>query len=130
MLASLICWVSPTLHGQRPFKVAPPIDKTGWWVRVNVGATKAKQVNFGVAEKPKPEADSFRAWTPGAPRELELPREFQKSQTLTLTVKTLPPEGSAEFCVFYQSQGIALVEFTGDHKRQLNSKTKEPKCLP
>jgi len=112
-----------------------------WWVRVNADATEARAITwrFGKTEAdmtPKvPEPSHSLFWNRGTKINPELGNQDRRlypgnmtvwlweylrpEETIYLSAKAEPPTARASFCVFYQQQGVALIQFRNEIDKPL-----------
>ena len=103
--------------------------KGGWWLRIDTKATKAASIQWELGTNPKKLTEKA-TWTAGGAAEMDLPEIVRKENLIHMQAITAPGAATVVMCVFYQQQGVARIEFNGTDGRQLNQKTKEPKCTP
>lgn len=125
-----------------------------WWVRVNADATDAREIRwrFGKTEAemtPKvPEPSHSLSWSRGRAIAPELGNEDRRlypgnmpvwlweylkpEQAIYLSAKAEPANATGSFCVFYQQQGVALIQFRNSTEKplQVTRADHETLCQP
>ena len=101
--------------------------ENGWWIRINTTATKASAIawQFGTIPNDLTAQDS---WRPGMDRDIVLTDRLRLENSIYMRATSLPADATVSFCIFWQVQGVALVEFAGTADRQLHISMHEPRC--
>jgi hypothetical protein len=114
-------------QAQKPMTTTalPAAARQGWWIRVN-GASEAPYVHlrFG-ADKKRLSAPITRAQ--GDP-DFDVPEANRTLGSLEIAALALPPDKKASFCVFYQNQGVKLVEFQHEQALTVSQADRDEAC--
>lgn len=105
----------------------PAAARQGWWIRVN-GATEAPYVylRFG-AERNKLSAPITRA---NSDPDFDFPDATRTLGRVEIAALAMPPDKKASFCVFYQDQGVKLVEFQHEQALTVTQTDRDAACTP
>lgn len=116
-------------QNQRPNAIpAEAATRDGWWIRLNP-FNQADNVSwrFGVARSRL--GTPLRWWRDEQPNEFDVPTAERGVKVLHLAAFGIPYKERVSFCVFYQDQGVALVEFAGEKALQVDQDQREPACV-
>jgi hypothetical protein len=124
-----------------------------WWIRLN-GATNAREItwrlgkNEGELTPYLPEPNHYLHWNGGRLVSPDLGTQdrrlypgnmtlwlweyLQPEQIIYLHARTRPATAAASFCVFYQQQGVAMVQFRGEIEKpvKIDRAERETRCIP
>ena len=136
-----------------PTRTGPPVTENhpdwkvlsvgGWWIKVNVEGTSTQEIAWIFGKSPA-SLWWHKSWerprTHGGPipeHELypgNLPAsgwiELQPLRVIYVRATTKEEADSASFCVFYQQQAVARVDFIGETTVKLDAARHEPRCAP
>ena len=123
-----------------------------WWIRVNQKGTNAREIRWELGtsatelDVPATLTRSLRWDGRGLPGDRELPitdrrlypgnmtlwiwEHLREAPVIHVRATTTPKTASASFCVFYQQQGVELVNFSGKIDRDISVSTRVPQCAP
>jgi hypothetical protein len=114
---------APRLNAEQ--RTAP--TENGWWIRINTAVTRATEIawQFGTTSNALIASDTWRS---GFGSDIVLADPLRLENFIHIRAASQPAEAPASFCVFWQQQGVALVEFAGTADRQLHISMNEPRC--
>ncbi|MGE0128755.1 MAG: hypothetical protein AB7U82_11805 [Blastocatellales bacterium] len=87
--------------------------KTGWWVRINPGATTAQMITFQVGTS-KFQREEWRVWNTGEPAEFDVPEKYLQAPRLYLRGNVSPIGKLATLCLMYKGRGVEHMSFDDD----------------
>lgn len=118
-----------TAPSQQRLRFGAAVSQDGWWMRVKMPDTKATEINFQLGTNPK-NVTANESWRPGPVNEIVFPAALQQETVIHVHATAEPGGRVAAVCVFFQTQGVEALDFTGSVDRQINAKSKAPQCVP
>jgi hypothetical protein len=110
--------------------IAPaPVTREGWWIRLNP-ANQADNVSWRFGAARNRLMNPVRWWRNENQTEFDLPAAQRGLGVLHVAAIGLPYKAPVSFCVFFQNNGAALVEFAGEWNAQVAQDQREPACVP
>ena len=132
-------------------RTGPPLTDTarnweilsvgGWWIKVNATNTTTEQIDWSFGKNP--ESLWWRVlWQRPYTRDGRIPErllypgnipasgwiELQPIRVIYVRAETKDETDSASFCVFYQQDAVARIDFVGETLVQLDATNREPRC--
>jgi hypothetical protein len=156
-LVAIICSIpvvapNAQVPAEIPTRAGPPLTDGhgwkilsvgGWWIRVNGEGTTTRQIDWQFGKGPE-----FVWWNVfwlrpltrdgRIPERLLYPGniptsgwiELQPLQVIYVRATTKDETDSASFCVFYQQEAVARIDFVGETLQRLDATQREPRCTP
>ncbi len=101
--------------------------KSGWWIRINPGATTAELITFQIGTA-KFQREEWRVWRAGEPAEFDVPEKYLQAPRLYVRGNVTPIGKLATLCVMYKARGVEHMSFDDDDS-ETNSQTEvDIKC--
>lgn len=101
--------------------------KTGWWVRVNPGATTAQMITFQIGTS-KLQREEWRVWKAGEPAEFDVPERYSQAPRLYLRGSVTPIGKIATLCLMYKDHGVEHMNFDDDDSETKSQTEIDIKC--
>lgn len=115
----------------RPNAIAAdaPLTKEGWWIRVNeANQTTNLSWRFGATRGGL--GTPVRWWKGEHPVAFDVPGEERDVDTLHVAAYGLPYKQPFSFCLFFQDQGVKLMELAGETVAAVARNERDPACVP
>jgi hypothetical protein len=101
--------------------------KSGWWVRINPGATTAEMITFQIGAS-KLQREEWRVWRAGEPTEFDVPEKYLQSPRLYLRGNVTPIGRLATLCLMYKDRGVEHMSFDDDESETKSQTEIDIKC--
>jgi hypothetical protein len=115
----------------------------GWWLKVNAEGTNTEKIGWEFG-KSLEALGWYMSWRRPMTRDGSIPErqlypgnlpasawvELQPLRVIYVRATTRKETESASFCVFYQQQAVARIDFTGEIVVQLDARRHAPTCTP
>ena len=124
---------SPSTAGQpasQPSSQPPSSSaatKSGWWVRINPGATTAEVVTFQIGTS-KIQREEWRVWRAGEPAEFDVPEKYIQVPRLYVRGNVSPIGKLATLCMMYKTRGVEHMSFDDDDAETKSQAEIDIKC--
>jgi len=124
---------SPATAGQPQTQPSSPTStsslatKTGWWVRINPGATTAQLITFQIGTS-KVQREEWRVWNAGEPAEFDVPERYLQAPRLYLRGNVTPIGKIATLCLMYKDRGVDHMSFDDDDSETKSQTEIDIKC--
>ncbi len=114
----------------------------GWWIKVDAEATTTEKIGWEFGKNPE-SLGWWMSWRRPPTRDGRIPErllysnlpvsawvDLQPIRVIYVRASTRRETDSASFCVFYQLQPVARIDFVGETTTQLDATSYEPLCEP
>jgi hypothetical protein len=101
--------------------------KSGWWVRINPGATTAQIITFQIGAS-KLQREEWRVWNAGEPAEFDVPERYLQAPRLYLRGNVTPIGKLATLCLMYKDRGVEHMSFDDDDSETKSQTEIDIKC--
>jgi hypothetical protein len=101
--------------------------KSGWWVRINPGATTAEMITFQIGAS-KLQREEWRVWRAGEPTEFDVPEKYLQAPSLYLRGNVTPIGKFATLCMMYKDRGVEHMSFDDDDSETKSQTEVDIKC--
>jgi hypothetical protein len=101
--------------------------KSGWWIRINPGATTAQIITFQIGSS-KHQREEWRVWNAGEPAEFDVPERYLQSPRLYLRGNVTPIGKLATLCLMYKDRGVEHMSFDDDDSETKSQTEIDIKC--
>jgi len=101
--------------------------KSGWWIRINPGATTAQVITFQIGAS-KLQREEWRVWNAGEPAEFDVPERYSQAPRLYLRGNLTPIGKFATLCVMYKDRGVEHMSFDDDDSETMEQTDIDIKC--
>ena len=116
---------SPSATGRAP--ISSQATKSGWWVRINPGATTAQVITIQIGES-KFQREEWRVWNAGEPAEFDVPEKYLQAPRLYLRGNVTPIGKLATLCMMYRDRGVEHMSFDDDDSETKSQTEIDIKC--
>ncbi|MGH9769492.1 MAG: hypothetical protein ACREAB_18870 [Blastocatellia bacterium] len=124
---------SPSAAGQPPNQPSSQpsntsqATKSGWWIRINPGATTAQAITFQIGTD-KLQREEWRVWRAGEPVEFDAPEKYLQVPRLYVRGNLTPIGKLATLCVMYKDRGVEHMSFDDDDSETSSQTDIDVKC--
>jgi len=127
---------SPAANGQAPNQPSSPASpasassqaaKSGWWIRINPGATTAQVITFQIGTD-KLQREEWRVWRAGEPVEFDVPEKYLQVPRLYVRGNVTPIGKFATLCMMYKDRGVEHMSFDDDESETKSQTEIDIKC--
>ena len=124
---------SPSATSQAPNQSPsqPPVSsqatKSGWWIRINPGATTAQAITFQIGTS-KLQREEWRAWNAGESVEFDVPEKYSQVPRLYVRGNVTPIGRVATLCMMYKDRGVEHMSFDDDEAETKSQTEIDFKC--
>jgi len=101
--------------------------KSGWWVRINPGATTAQMITFQIGTS-KLQREEWRIWNASEPAEFDVPEKYSQAPRLYLRGNVTPIGKLATLCLMYKDRGVEHMSFDDDDSETKSQTEIDIKC--
>ncbi len=101
--------------------------KSGWWIRINPGATTAQVITFQIGTS-KLQREEWRVWNAGEPAEFDVPEKYLQAPRLYLRGNVTPIGRIATLCLMYKNRGVDHMSFDDDDSETKSQTEIDIKC--
>jgi hypothetical protein len=101
--------------------------KSGWWIRINPGATTAQAITFQIGTS-KLQREEWRGWNPGQPVEFDVPEKYSQVPRLYVRGNVTPIGKIATLCMMYKDRGVEHMSFDDDDSETKSQAEIDFKC--
>lgn len=124
---------SPSAASQSPNQspsqspVSSQATKSGWWIRINPGATTAQAITFQIGTS-KLQREEWRAWNAGEAVEFDVPEKYSQVPRLYVRGNVTPIGKTATLCMMYKDRGVEHMSFDDDESETKSQAEIDYKC--
>ncbi len=124
---------SSPLAGQPGVQPSPqplassPAAKSGWWIRINPGATTAQAITMQIGTD-KLQREEWRIWRAGEPTEFDVPEKYAQVPRLYVRGSVTPIGKLATLCMMYKDRGVEHMSFDDDDSETKSQTEMDIKC--
>jgi hypothetical protein len=101
--------------------------KSGWWIRINPGATTAQAITFQIGTS-KLQREEWRAWNAGQAVEFDVPEKYSQVPRLYVRGNVTPIGKVATLCMMYKDRGVEHMSFDDDDAETKGQTEIDYKC--
>jgi len=101
--------------------------KTGWWIRINPGATTAQTITFQIGTS-KLQREEWRVWRAGEQVEFDVPAKYLQVPSLYVRGNVSPIGKFATLCMMYKDRGVEHMSFDDDDSETKSQTEIDIKC--
>jgi hypothetical protein len=106
---------------------ASAATKSGWWIRINSGATTAQAITFQIGAN-KLDREEWRVWRAGEPAEFDVPEKYLQAPRLYVRGNVSPIGKFGVLCVMYKARGVDHMSFDDDDSGTHSQTEVDIKC--
>ena len=124
---------SPSAISQTPNQspsqapVSSQATKSGWWIRINPGATTAQSITFQIGTG-KLQREEWRSWKAGEAAEFDVPEKYSQVPRLYVRGNVTPIGKIATLCMMYKDRGVEHMSFDDDDSETKSQTEIDFKC--